>query len=483
MSSLPLSPAGDKFRTSRPEQPGQAMFWLQAFIFLQIACQVALLFEAIGSFRIVVRVVVFGTSLALLAVLPPAGRPGAAHPARPWALAILGLVALEVFHPTTNTLLAALAQVGMYGAVLAPLFWVSRLSLTPALLRRLLLILWAFHTLSATVGVLQVYNPGRFQPHISTNIKAYGEVFLDDLKITLADGERVYRPMGLTDVPGGAATAGLYAVLFGVGFVFHSRSWAVRSAAAGSIGIGLFCIYLSQVRSVLIMAGICLIAFAVVLGRRGELSRLVGVAIIVPALFLASFSWAVSVGGETVTNRLASLTDDKFSRVYYRSRGQFLEHTVTTLLPEYPVGAGLGRWGMMNYYFGNNDDPDRGPIWAEIQWTAWLLDGGVPLTLLYSAAILVACLTAWRIAVRARRDTLEVWAALILAYNVGALAVTFNYPIFLSQSGLEFWLMNACLIGAAAASRRPTPPPAGARAEVGRQPLSRPHLNGALHAS
>jgi hypothetical protein len=371
----------------------------------------------------------------------------------------------------------------MYGAVLAPLFWVSRLAVTPAVLRRLLLMLWAFHTLSAAVGVLQVYYPGRFQPNVSTNIKAYAEWVQEDLKITLADGERVFRPMGLTDVPGGAATAGLYAVLFGVGFIFHSRSWTVRAAAVSSIGVGLFCIYLCQVRSVLIMAGICLIAFAVVLGRRGELSRLVGVAIIVPALFLASFSWAVSVGGETVTNRLSSLTDDKFSQVYYRSRGVFLEHTVTTLLPEYPAGAGLGRWGMMNYYFGDNSDPERRAIWAEVQWTAWLLDGGVPLILLYSAALVVACLAAWRIAVRARRGTLEVWAALILAYNVGALAVTFNYPIFLSQGGLEFWLLNACLIGAAAASRRPAAPPAAARAEAGRPPHARPHLNGALHAS
>jgi hypothetical protein len=37
---------------------------------------------------------------------------------------------------------------------------------------------------------------------------------------------------------------------------------------------------------------------------------------------------------------------------------------------------------------------------------------------------------------------------MVFAYDVGALAMTFNYPIFISQSGLEFWILNACLFGA-----------------------------------
>jgi hypothetical protein len=38
--------------------------------------------------------------------------------------------------------------------------------------------------------------------------------------------------------------------------------------------------------------------------------------------------------------------------------------------------------------------------------------------------------------------------AMVFAYDVGALAMTFNYPIFISQSGLEFWILNACLFAA-----------------------------------
>ena len=45
----------------------------------------------------------------------------------------------------------------------------------------------------------------------------------------------------------------------------------------------------------------------------------------------------------------------------------------------------------------------------------------------------------------------------VFAYDVGALAMTFNYPLFIGQSGLEFWILNACLFAAWNAARgRPT---------------------------
>ena len=64
-----------------------------------------------------------------------------------------------------------------------------------------------------------------------------------------------------------------------------------------------------------------------------------------------------------------------------------------------------------------------------------------------------------------------VWATLILAYDVGAVANTFSYPLFIGQGGMEFWLLNAALFGAAAyqarAARRPAPRPARAPAPAG----------------
>ena len=103
---------------------------------------------------------------------------------------------------------------------------------------------------------------------------------------------------------------------------------------------------------------------------------------------------------------------------------------------------------MTNYYFGDNRDPERTQIWVEIQWTGWLLDGGVPLILLYLAAIAVTCRIAWRIAADRRAGDFGNWAAIVFAYDVGALALTFSYAWFIGQVGLEFWLINAGLFTA-----------------------------------
>src|SRR5262245_31881264 len=175
---------------ARPRAPAsdRARFWLQAFILLQIACQIGLLFPSLGGFRVALRGAAFCGSLLLL--LLPSG-PGVRHPAQKLALLILAIVALETLHPGGNTAVSRVAQLGLYVAILAPLFWVARLPVTPAVFRRVLFILWGFHTLSAAVGVLQVYFPGRFQPNVSSVVTT--GAWSEGLKITLASGERMWR--------------------------------------------------------------------------------------------------------------------------------------------------------------------------------------------------------------------------------------------------------------------------------------------------
>jgi hypothetical protein len=255
--------------------------------------------------------------------------------------------------------------------------------------------------------------------------------------------------MGLTDTPGGAAMAGFYALLLSVGIALRERNPILRLVCMGSAAVGLFCIYLSQVRSVLIFAGICLVCMAVVLVRQGNFGRLTIMTVGVSALVLVTFTWAVTVGGESTMERLSSLVSDRADAVYQQNRGKFLEDTINVLLPKYPLGAGLGRWGMMNAYFGNNSNPLTESIWVEIQWTGWLLDGGVPMIIAYVAALAQACLTAWKIAISRQLDDFKLWGGLIFAYNIGAVAITFNYPLFISQSGMEFWLLNSALLVAA----------------------------------
>jgi hypothetical protein len=442
--SLPLSaPKG-----RRPLDERDAHFYLLAFVFLQMAAQVVLFLGAPGGLRVVFRCAAFGASLGMLFLVQGKGRP---HPARGWALAVLAIVALNLLHPTSNTLAACLAQVGLYGAILGPLLWVVRLPVTTGVLRRILLVFWGFHAVSTAVAVLQVYFPGRFQPAVTVTIR---EEMLESLKITLASGEQVFRPMGLTDVPGGVATSGFYVVLSGLGFLLISRSWPMRTAAALGIGMGLFCIYLSQSRYILIMSGVCVLTLIAVLLRRGELTRLVALTTVAAAVVAASSLWAVAVGGASVTNRFASLVNEPAGEVYYKNRGYFLEDTVNRLLPLYPLGAGLGRWGMTSFYFGDDNHPDSHTMWVEIQWTGWLYDGGLPLITCYVLALGTACAATWRIATSRLPDELPTLAALVLAYDVGCLAVTFNSPVFLSQTGMEFWLLNTVTFVAACSARR-----------------------------
>jgi hypothetical protein len=153
-----------------------------------------------------------------------------------------------------------------------------------------------------------------------------------------------------------------------------------------------------------------------------------------------------------VSNRLETLTDDDPRQIYYRNRGVFLEYTVEELIPKFPLGAGLGRWGMIYSYLGNTDDPERGSLWAEIQLTGWVYDGGILMIAAYGLALALAMRQAVWIAVRAPFSPLWIWGAMLFAYDVGALAMTFSYPVFIGQAGMEFWLFNAALISAAVQS-------------------------------
>ena len=46
------------------------------------------------------------------------------------------------------------------------------------------------------------------------------------------------------------------------------------------------------------------------------------------------------------------------------------------------------------------------------------------------------------------RSELDVLGAAPIETATGALALTFSYPFFMSQPGMEFWLLNAALFSA-----------------------------------
>jgi len=423
----------------------------EAFLLFEFACQLALAFTTLSAARVLVRVAAFAASLALLVALRPGRR---AHPAQGPAFWIVLIVALSIFHPSTNGWLAGAAQASLYIAIVGPLFWVPRLRVDAQTLRRVLLIVWTFQTVNAGVGVLQVYFPGHLQPNLSAAVASVGDAYVKDLHLATPDGRWIFRPMGLSDVPGGAAMAGLYAVLLGMGFFLSRRALWIRLACVTSMSLGIFCIYLSQVRSLLAVLVVSGIAFGAVLVWRGQKMQSIVLSVMLATLVMSGFHYAASIGGADIGSRLAAITDHP-EEMYLQERGHFLIETIQDALPKYPLGAGLGRWGMTNHYFGDNTNSESAPLWVEIQWTGWLFDGGVPLILAYVIALAVTLRATLKIALSHDRSGLWPWAAMLFGYDMGAIANTFAYPVFIGQSGLEFWLFNALLWSAADAARRP----------------------------
>jgi hypothetical protein len=428
---------------------GRLLTW---FVILEFLCQIALLFQSLVPLRVILRTAPFAASLALLLYVPNYGRR---HPAYVSAVCAIAVVCLAVVHPSTNSLLSGAAQAAMYVAILGPLFWAPRLVVTHREMQRLIFVLWLISTASCTVGLLQVYEPDRFPMVISP---IYRTSQAEGLMFKNAFGERVNRPTGLTDVPGGVSSSGLYAVVFAAAIFATTSSAIVTLALVTSMTIGFAAIALSQVRAVFVVVLICVAAMLALLFKRtgnpilgrsvdaNGLRRRLGLLIVA---FTFSLSFGVlsgfTLGGKAVSDRLFTLTEKPASDVYYNNRGIFLADAVNRLLPEYPLGAGLGRWGMPRSYFGDESNLDSPPIWVEIQWQAWLIDGGVPLILAYVFAICLAVRFAYRTTLKHLDVKTAMWGALLCADAFGVIAVCFDYPFFMSQGAMDFWLLNGAL--------------------------------------
>ncbi len=458
--------AGNQIRRPKPSR------LLEYFVALEIICQLALLSSTLAPFRVFFRTAVFGVSLLLFFLLPGHGKQ---HPAYKAAFFVMVVLGVSMLHPSVNSETAAAAEFGLYLAIFAPLFWVSRVRIDLTEMRRVFLLIWGFQVVSSIFGVLQVYFPARFQFAVSTVVQGNGAGYLAMQHFQNAYGESVFRPMGLTDTPGGAAAAGFFTVLFAAAFFLLDQRRRMQIVSAAAMLVGMVAIYLSQVRVMLVMEMVCMLTFLTLMGWRAArvsnpmLGRRIGnkrLAYLTGLMALAAvggFTWAVGVGGTAITDRVNSLTEENPGEVYQKNRGQFLAYTVDEVLPNYPLGAGPGRWGMMFYYFGDPGNSKNPGLWAEIQWTGWLYDGGIALVLVYALAIALAFRVSYKIALNERSAELAILAALVFAYDVGVLAATFDSCFFIGGGGLDFWMLNAMLFNAAYHTmRKPVPRPAEA---------------------
>ena len=127
------------------------------------------------------------------------------------------LLLLNLLHETAH-LLAGLAQVVFQACIAAPVFWMARSVRSERTSH-------AAHLDSVRVqrarrpvlGILQVYFPERFlPPEFSVLARSLNPDMIHALTYIGADGREIVRPPGLSDMPGGAAVAGMMTMVLGL---------------------------------------------------------------------------------------------------------------------------------------------------------------------------------------------------------------------------------------------------------------------------
>jgi hypothetical protein len=422
--------------------------WLEFFLLAQVLWGALLFLPGSQAYRGYIRGVPYVMSLVALIVCARSSGTDTAAPGARWLLAIFMIMIVSLVRPET-WFMSGIAQIFFQVSIVAPLFWAARMDMNEARLQRLLFLIFAANFASAGLGLLQVFYPATFLPPEFSSLSAkLNPDFLQGLSYVGADGRKIVRPPGLSDLPGGAAIAGATAVCLAFGFAVRPvQRHVIRAFYIVCTFAAFAVIYLTQVRSLLIMAIGAMLAMAVLRLRQGRLVQSGWMAAIIGGIVVAAFTWAVSVGGDVVYERFFGITETGVMQTFQKNRGFFLEYTLRELLWEHPFGAGLGRWGMMTVYFGEPSNWQYPALHAEIQVTGWLYDGGVLLMFCYSTAILIALRQSYRLAVHTT-GTLCDCASMVFAFQLFVAGLCFTGPVFNTQFGIVFWLATAVLHGA-----------------------------------
>jgi hypothetical protein len=421
--------------------------WVELFLAVQLLWGAALFIPGAQAYRAPVRAMPYLASAAALVYYfrAPTGEP--LHASAKWMMASFGLLSLNLLHATTHSM-AGVAQIVFQISIAAPIFWMARAVRSDGRVMRIVWLLFAASFLSSALGILQVYYPNTFlPPEFSTLGLEKNPEIISSLTYRGADGREIIRPPGLSDMPGGAAASAMVTFTLGVALTFRrglATLWRAGCAAAATIG--MTALLLTQVRSLSLVAAASLGVFAALRfrqGRAGDALASVGVG---AALVAGAFVWAVAVGGDALAERFSGLVNDGVIHTFREQRGVFLTYTLSELLYQFPLGAGLGRWGMMQVYFGDPTLWQAPPIHVEIQPTGWLLDGGVLLWVAMGGALVMALRTTYLVAVHAD-ETLQDAATAIVCLQLAVLCLCLTGPVFNTQLGIQFWAVTGAVLG------------------------------------
>lgn len=418
------------------------------FIVAQTALPAMLFLPGSQSLRLPIRMGAYAIPLAGLCLWWARGQPRAeAHPASPWLRACVLWLALMLTHPLTNTVVGGIAQTVLYTAVFCGVFWAPSMVSRRDGLVRILALLLICNGLNATVGVLQAYDPDRWMPRELSYAFQSPEA-IARMSYVGGNGRTIVRPPGLFDTPGAVCGPGTVAAVLGLIFALQPLPIWKRGAALAFSAVGLAAIYLSHVRAnFMITLGMLCVYGAALLIQRQKKQALTFVAAGV-LVVVTAFVGASVLGGDAIAERFSTLVAEDPRSVYYASRGQQLQDGFSEFAARYPLGAGLARWGLTFDYFGDRGNLDSPPLWAEIQPTAWLIDGGLILVLFYAVAIVAVIRRQWRLVIQLPDADDRLWAAAVMAVNAGTIALVFSFVPFVTQVGVQFWFLEGALHGA-----------------------------------
>lgn len=418
------------------------------FIISQTALPALLYLPGTQSFRLGLRFSAFAISLLALAwYLVQPLRPKL-HPASKGVVSVIVLLGVMLGHPSTPSIVGGLAHIAVYVAVLAPVLWAPAFVRSPEHFARLMGLLLICSGVNSLVGVLQVYDPGTWMPAEFSRVVTEGAVGLGPVTYVGPNGKLVIRPPGLFDTPGSVAGPGMFAALLGAVFGLSAIPLWRRAGAFLLAGAGVAAIYLSHVRVSLVILVLMIAAYGAILlvQRRAAKAAIFGG--LAATLIAGSFVVAVTLGGETVIARVMSLVAEDPVSVYYRARGAQLDYTLSEMLYEFPFGAGIGRWGMAAGYFNHSNVPN---LWAEIQITGWLIDGGVLMVVLYAGTLVYASVFDSRVARATHMPRVAACGAVVFAANLGTLVMIISFTPFVTQIGIQYWFLAGALQGVVAA--------------------------------
>jgi hypothetical protein len=357
-------------------------------------------------------------------------------------------LSLMMLHPDTGSMVGV-AQIALYFAILCPVFWASAYVTSRHRLMRALVVLLVCNGVNSLVGVLQVYDPDRWMPRqlSSVYLGEGGDMILASASFIGLNGRVMIRPPGLFDAAGAVAGAAMIATMLGLVFCLEPVGWFKRATSLGLALAGMSALYLSHVRAAFVMTLMMMAAYFGLLVLQNQKKRLVGFGVLAFGLVIFGLSVATTLGGDSVADRFKTLLEDDPRDLYYQSRGIQVESAMNELVDEYPFGAGLGRWGMLSYYFGDSGAASRG-LFAEVHPNAWMLDGGVPLVALYTLVLVVTLVGDMRL-IRSLADPEDrLVSTIVVAANVGTIGLVFTFVPFGTAVGMQFWFLEGMLRGA-----------------------------------